>query len=434
MYNNISLYFSSDCNMACQYCEVNKHKPCMAANNRIIRQKIETGEYVKNVIARLGHLKMNEISLWGMEPTINADLFEKLIDPLLCHFVDVNTIMFSTNSWLGWNRIKLFILALQKFNAENNRAVNLSLQMSLDGDAWINDKSRKQGTTVNTLKTIRDVVDYTPKDLNYNLRITTKPTLDVEYMRMLNGDSDLLHGYFQFFDKLQSDMLARNKNNHIKLELNQRPTLVNPGHHTVEDGRTFAEFIHNISLIDDSQFEYMKHPLIIQPLRGILDGLKINNHVNYSHWGVCSAGRYTANIDCNGNLFSCHALFSRSYIGKDSVITAAHTTVQEDDASRLQYVDLLWQEYPESRRKFCEVIIDSLASYGQIDKCYLTDKRMKKLLFYALGGVYCHYGHIDTTKSIWAFTTSQLKYFGNGAVQEILRYIDQCELVVKKTK
>lgn len=33
----------------------------------------------------------------------------------------------------------------------------------------------------------------------------------------------------------------------------------------------------------------------------------------------------------------------------------------------------------------------------------------------------CPYGHITTTKNVWILTTSYLKLFGNGAVQELIK-------------
>ena len=147
------------------------------------------------------------------------------------------------------------------------------------------------------------------------------------------------------------------------------------------------------------------------------------------YWGSCSAGRTTANVDVNGELYSCHGLFAYSYMQPDASITRAHTTAKDHNPERLQYVDLLWSEYPESRRAFAEIIIRSLAESGQIDACYKTDKQMRDLLYYALGGVYCQYGHLEMTQSIWAYCTSQFKYFGNGAMQEVLRYMRDCGML-----
>lgn len=432
MYSNLSLYFSSDCNMACQYCQINKHKPCMAANNAVIREKMASGEYAQNIIKRFAPLKdtINHISLWGMEPTINADLFRQSVFPLLDEYQNVTSIMFSTNSWLGYGRIWSFIEALDEYNrAHDGRNLKLDLQISLDGPAWINDLSRRKGTTDNTLHTIRELVTRLPHDITVPVYMHTKPTLDVSFMREMVADNSKLLEWYHFFDNLQDEMLKLCDNPQLQLALNQLPTLVNPGMHTQEDGRTLAAFIRALRAIDDSQFKYYKHPLITQVLRGFDDACGVNNHISAMYWGSCSAGRTTANVDVNGELYSCHGLFAYSYMQPDASITRAHTTAKDHNPVRLQYVDLLWSEYPESRRAFAEIIIRSLAESGQIDACYKTDKQMRDLLYYALGGIYCQYGHLEMTQSIWAYCTSQFKYFGNGAMQEVLRYMRDCGML-----
>ena len=431
MYTNLSLYFSSDCNMACTYCQINKHKPCMTANNAIIREKMASGEYAQNIINKFKPLKgvIDNISLWGMEPTINADLFRAAVFPLLDEYEHVSSIMFSTNSWLGYDRIYEFVAALDEYNREHDRHIKLDLQISLDGPAWINDASRRKGTTDNTLHVIHDLVTRLPNDLTVDIYMHTKPTLDVSFMREMVVDNSKLLEWYHFFDDLQERMAALCDNPHITLDLAQTPTLVNPGEHTQEDGRTLAAFIHALRQIDVAQFKHYKHPLIYQTMRGFLDAMDSDTYSSAAHWGCCSAGRYTANVDMNGDLFSCHGLFSYGYMQPKSSIAGAHTTTRDGDSQRLQYVDLLWAEYPESRRAFAEIIIRSLAESGQIDACYRTDKRMRDMLYYALGGVYCQYGHLEMTQSIWAYCTSQFKYFGNGAMQEVLRYMRDCGML-----
>lgn len=431
MYSNISLNFSSDCPHACMYCTINKHKNIMKKNNEQIREDIISGEYARNIINRFHSKKdiIDNISLWGMEPTVNADLFTKLVYPLLDYFPNVKEMMFSTNSWLGYNTLKYCIEGLDDYCRENSRDFHLELQISLDGPTWINDPSRRIGATANTLKVVREIVENLQRDTVIDIQMHTKPTLDTKFMKIMVEDKEKLVEYFRFFDDLQEELVLINRNPKLRLYMSQVPTLVNPGEHTVEDGRVLAAFIGELRKMDVSIYKHYKHPLMIQPMRGLLDACSVRDHNSFSHWGCCSSGRYTANIDNHGDLFSCHALFTYPYMDEEATITYAHTTAKDDDPQRLQYVDLLWSEYPESRQKFCDIIIGALASYGQIDKVYLTDDYLRKLLFYALGGVYCQFGHLESTMSIWAYTTSQFKYFGNGALQEIVGYINDCGMI-----
>lgn len=433
MYSNLSLYFSSDCPHSCTYCTINKHRPDMAKNNGKIREDILSGRYANNVILRFENKKnvIDLISLWGMEPTVNTDIGPLVLKPLFDFFPKVQTLFFSTNAWLGWEKIKPIIYFLRDYNLQEARLINLDIQVSLDGPKWINDPSRRLGATENTLQVLRDMITSIPHDLGYQIKITTKPTVDVKYIKYMVEHGDKMYEWYSFMDSLQSELNGLNTNSNVSIIAAQPPTLVNPGTHTQEDGKALAGFIRKLRELDISNLKHYKHPLILQPLRGISEALKVDNKIDLSHWGCCSSGRYTANINSDGELFSCHALFDRSYINSSSVITKGHTTHLDQNSKRLQYVDLLWMEYPESRMKFWEIITLGLVAAGQIDAIY-NDSQYRKLLFYSLGGVFCPYVQAESTSSIWSYTTSQIKYFGNGAVQEILGYLKDCNMLGEK--
>lgn len=429
MYSNISIYFSSDCPHSCVYCSINKNRPCAVANNKEIRESMLSGEFAKTLINKFSPIKerIDNLSLWGMEPTVNTDQFENLIVPLLDYFTNVHTVMFSTNSWLGWERLQIPILVMQRYNKLNNRSIHLDIQISLDGPEYINDPSRRIGATKRTLQVIEDIILKTPKDLGYPLRIFPKPTVTAEWYGYLGENPDKLFGWYKFFDDIHDHILQINNNPHIEAYFVTHPTVVNPGEHTQEDGKAFAKFIRETRKLDISELKHYKHPLITQQLKGLQEARGINSYNNWSHWGCCSSGRYTANIDHKGNLFTCHALFDLPFIDPNGISATGHTTLKDKDAKRLQRTDLMWMEYPQSRYEFVELMILSLAKYGQIDEIYLHDKIMRKALYYSLGGVYCQIGVAEVTKSHWVMGASQLKFFGNGALQEIVKYLTDIE-------
>ena len=46
---SLALHWSSDCNMACQYCYIEKDKKAMASYNRQLREALADGTYIKNI-------------------------------------------------------------------------------------------------------------------------------------------------------------------------------------------------------------------------------------------------------------------------------------------------------------------------------------------------------------------------------------------------
>ena len=80
MYSNIDIFFSSICNMNCQYCYIEREKKKLFDYNERIIEKIKNKEFVKNLIENFpGKIdEVQSICLWGMEPSLNADYFEIL--------------------------------------------------------------------------------------------------------------------------------------------------------------------------------------------------------------------------------------------------------------------------------------------------------------------------------------------------------------------
>ena len=90
----VSLLFSTKCNMDCSYCYIPKDKK-MEETNKEVREFIISGNYA-NEIANLSD-DIRKISLWGAEPTLNYDLTKILFTNILSKNKSVEEIFFSTN-------------------------------------------------------------------------------------------------------------------------------------------------------------------------------------------------------------------------------------------------------------------------------------------------------------------------------------------------
>ena len=154
--HGLSIHFTSDCNMACKYCYIEKRKHEMASYNREIRKALEDGSFVANAKKIFESKKddFENIALWGAEPSINGDLFKNFIWEMLDYFTNVKEIMFSTNALLGGKFIyDNFYTPLLEYANKNHREIRFDLQLSLDGPEYINDDSRHPGATASTLET-----------------------------------------------------------------------------------------------------------------------------------------------------------------------------------------------------------------------------------------------------------------------------------------
>lgn len=414
MYSNFSLFFTANCNMKCKYCDVNNSNIDLSIYNNKLREGISSGAFYNNIIKNFGNLQetIEEISLWGLEPTINIDLYKDIIFPLLDYYYNTKQIMFSTNAFLGYDSIEKLIEGLESYS----RPIKLSLQFSLDGPKWINDFSRRQGATDRTLKMVEDTILKNQNLKNVTINMSFKPTLDCHFMNILNKDINNFYEYYDFFYNLSKHYSEINFSENIIVPQMGTPTLVIPHYHTVEDGYIFRDFLKNIQKIDPNRYNY---PLFNQ----LIDRLNYDDNINNN---LCSAGLYTAAVDFEGNIYGCHNLFSKAYNDnyKKSVVDG-HTSLNNNNSKKeIQKREQLIHHYVESRQAFWDIILYQLAASGQVKKEFLHDKELKKLLYMLVTAMFCMYGHLETTNSIWIPTTSYFKLLGNGALEELIKYND----------
>ena len=135
---------------------------------------------------------------------MNAKYFESFLDQILEIMPNLNYLMFSTNSYLGYDYVKLFIEAIDKLSKKyNKKNFSLHIQFSLDGPAWINEQSRKTGATQRTIDTMYAICDNFTDDFNGRVEINIKPTLAFDYMKKMLDEPELLKEYFNFFEDLE---------------------------------------------------------------------------------------------------------------------------------------------------------------------------------------------------------------------------------------
>lgn len=410
MYNNISLFFSADCNMKCKYCDMNNYNIDLKQYNNKIRQSIESGDCVKNIIDKYGFLKdeIIELSFWGMEPTINIDLYDKIVIPLLDYYTNINSFMFSTNAFLGYNSIHNFIRSLENYS----RPITFKLQFSLDGPEWINDNSRRKGATERTIKMIKDIIINNQDLKNCSLDLFIKSTLDCHFMEILNQDINKIYEFYDFFNNIKIECASLNKSERISTPCLAMPTLVVPHYHTIKDGYILRDFIRNIYDIDKYESQ-----LFFQVLEHIT--LREEGFIKY----LCSAGLGSLSVDYEGNIYGCHSIYPQAFNGEnEKSIKIAHTSLVNKNKRLIQNNELLPHFYIESREAFMDILIFQMALSGQIERDYLSDFKKRELLKACVNSLYCQYGHLSTTKSIWIPTTSYFKLFGNGAMEELVRY------------
>lgn len=436
---SISIHWSSDCNMACKYCYIDKDKKAMASYNKEIRESLENGAFINNIkrIFASHRNQIEHISLWGAEPTINGKYFKDFIYPLLDFFPNVITFMFSTNALVGGPIIYTqFVEPLYQYAESKKRKIFFELQFSLDGPTYINDSSRHEGAAKSTINSCQYIVDKLPLDLKYfSLRVFSKATLDVSYMKEMNNRGiEAFDEYYQFFDNTQKIVQQAAKDNpNIVVQMNAEPTLVDPGYHTIEDGQTLAKWVSHLKNVDRSKLSsYKGKPLFTQSISGVFIFFDAYDNPIAQEFNAysCSASKNNITIDYKGILYTCNRLCRNSALSDEMKHKHAMRSGSNLGVSDKQWLKRTWgfQAFHNdimSRKYIFDQMAITMALAGQIDKKYAEDADARLLLFYSFIGVMCHIGaEEDYTQNPSLMPASYYRYLGNGAVDEMINYMN----------
>lgn len=437
---SIALHWSSDCNMACQYCYIDKDKHAMASHNRKIREALADGTFVKNIKEKFDHVKDNieNLSLWGAEPTINGIYFKDTIYECLDFFPNVNSLMFSTNALLGANIIyEQFYLPLLEYAESRQRSLTFELQLSLDGPPEFNDKSRHEGATANTLNTLYALLEKTPRDCKYfKFSVSSKSTLDISYMReMVEGGIEKFQWYYDFMNEIHGRACDIVKDNPTidTCHVFGIPTLVDPGYYTVEDGKIFAKWLSMLKEVDRSKWHpRCQHiPLFFQCLNTILEAGDIKNPIVDGYNCLsCSSGKYNYSIDFDGTIYTCNRLCRNAALNNNLKYKGAMLSNSSIDHPnekkwlKRNYANQIFHDDIVSRKNFMDALVFMMAKAGQIKEEYIYNEDMRLVLFYMMCGIYCHIGaEEDYTSNPFIPPASYLRLLGNGAQQELEKYL-----------
>ena len=436
---SISLHWSADCNMACQYCYIDKDKKAMSAYNREIRTALENGSYIKHIKDKFGHIKDNieNLSLWGAEPTINGIYFKDTIYECLDFFSNANSLMFSTNALLGADLIyEQFYLPLLEYAEKNQRPFTFELQLSLDGPPEFNDKSRHDGATKNTLNTLYSLLEKTPRDCAYfKFSVSTKATLDISYMKeMVEAGIEKFQWYYDFMNEIHGKAYDIIDNNPTisQCHVFGVPTLVDPGYYTVEDGKIFAQWISMLKYVDRSKWhkESQHIPLFFQCINTIFDAKNMPNPIAQGYnFLSCSSGKYNYSIDYDGTLYTCNRLCRNAALGDDLKYKGSmksNTTIDNPSGAKWvkrNYANWVFHEDIVARKNFIDSLVLMMVEAGQMDNLYKYNPEARLVLFYMICGIYCHIGaEEDYTSNPFIPPASYFRLLGNGAQQALEDY------------
>lgn len=423
--------------MLCKYCYIEKHHKIVTDYNKKIRNALQDGSFLQNIFDiydKYPELKkqITGYSFWGAEPTINGDLFEKTHIALMDYFPNMETLCFSTNAFVGGESIvKNFIKPMLNYN--DTRKFSFDLQFSLDGPPWLNDISRGNNATARTLQSMKIVMDSIPENSNLILKLSFKPTFDLNILRDFVDHPEKMQDWYDWFDNTVYDLIQyANHNSNINIDnLCASPTFVVPMLASVEDGIYYKRWVQTLmNLKTDHWKVYKDYPLYAAGFGLISSALK-NDYKSYDfQYGTttCSAGKNNFTFDYDGSINTCfHIIPTKMDIENNKKFMLDEHILTSNNISASRSIKNLWGEYSfhanyQTRFHMFSLLIPALVNTNQILQKYADNIDERKMLWFAMTPFTCHLTNEDLTGNPAVLPLGQLRLWGNGVIDELIKY------------
>lgn len=249
---NLNVYYSAACNLNCDYCAAAESN---SQENEAIRQAIINGSFQEKVIAKCEELQPVTLGIWGLEPSINQDLWNDFITPILTNCESIKGIFLSTNGILFDPAI--WYAPLYQICNTQQRKIKLWVQWSIDGPNYYPEAKENLMSAI-------ELYEYNPY---FRVKFSTKSSLTADNIHNWSIDE-----WYDYMTDLRCECNEIANENCDILMVGNPPTLVRPGNYTKEDGIKWADWVPKLTIPEHLQ---------------------------------CSAGNSSFTIDYEGTIYDC---------------------------------------------------------------------------------------------------------------------------------
>lgn len=435
MIQNINLYSTSICNLACKYCFIPKNKALQIIDKKI-EESFKDKNYYYNLANELcGDLShLNGIEIWGGEPTLHMERVYDTIDTFI-NKTDLKKIFFSTNFCTD-SLIECYYNFGNLISKYPDKKITLATQISIDGPEYITDRNRGNGVTKKALENIlkvKSILNDMPA--NMPLFFSPKPTVDINDIRSMVSKDSIIN-YYKFFEDNIIDHLHSKNSSCFPSAL----TLAVPFEFTVQDGKDFAEFCKMCREIEieNEENEIFKYYKVITPYKqNKRHEIRYDRGYEYCG-GTCGSGVNDIMLLPEGKSSGCHRHFIdiigeykdelNKYVDNHYLSFIPENKHNQLFFSNKNELDIHKDKISQyvgrcttSSVSTVSTLIRVLASVGQIDKKYSSQNgaRIGAINLLSVWSP-CISDNIVMTNSITGTYTGMIKLLLNGAIDYIL--------------
>ena len=364
-----------------------------------IRNALIDGSFFEKVLETYGN-SVTTLSLWGGEPTINLPYLTRALDDSTIekYFPKLRDISFSTNlsSDAGLQAIldlkdKMCSLVgdwdIKRAYLNNG----MSVQVSVDGPAFIHDYNRLGSSVAAVLRRARSLRDS-------SIDVVFKGTLGIDSVRRIMKTQNTQTAFLSFTDYIES-----------AFGVPFIPTPVLPYTWSLEEVaeyRSFYMMLHDHG--KDTWVDKLLAVAIETSVRPIFESV------------FCSAGKpYNVAIDKDTNIYFCHHLFTKEQKPRSWMVKA--TT--DLDKAKFRYVSNSTNNAFTFAKNYELSTIKTLAIAGLIDQEYYNSELLSNLLAGLAIQLGCAAGNFEDTNEALINGTGILKFLGNGILQDSIYYL-----------
>jgi len=434
------LFSSAWCNLDCKYCYIPKNDKIKDRHDKIIEEVKKVDPIIDRLKKVFGE-NLEIISHWGSEPTLTIKYFNNFYKKAIAEFPKLKKISLSSNFSTNINNLSNFIK-----NLSQDRIFDIYIQISLDGPYWITDYNRRNGKTDIIISNILKLLENLNScDFNHNIHMNFKPTWSIDNINyMLNNDK--IEDYYIFFDNLISNMIKINKNKNVNIYPNScNPTIVCIDNYSSEDGKKFFELYSKIIKINNKFYNINPDISYYHNFKKFFTVL-IDEFWIKQRMFTCSAGDTQLGISNDNLMHMCHQSFYYEYqdlmlsdndrilskTDNDNVcnnrINNVYNSIPSiyDEKNKIlysQYKNRAFHDFANLKLQLAMSIIKEMADCGQISKCYNDDNMAKILALFCIQRHSCPVSSLENYGSLFVYTHSYFRLFGNGIVEDFVERI-----------
>jgi hypothetical protein len=323
------------------------------------------------------------------------------------------------------------------------RKIELAIQMSLDGPAWLTDANRLGGSTPIIMSNIKEFLANVDVEF-HTLALNFKPTINKVAIAKLT-DIEVLKDYYRFYDDFIKDLNTVVDVNKLKLSRSVDPTVAVPDDYSKEDGLNF----YKLTMNQDELSQIEKYEFIFKP-----------NSFYYTRWRdktnfykefytkqrmfTCSAGDSCfAGGDVKNVLYSCHRTFYTQYKeyeescltwpmdpittdgikqGRNQILKDITVTDFSDKlhTAKMLYVNRCYHDFTKFKMSANIAIIRELATNLQINSIYKNSVLAGELAkFWFIGA--CQMDGVMSSSLFEVPNFGFYRIFGNGTFEYFVK-------------